>query len=161
MGCGQSSAREVALVESGKPVVVGDKDVKTVAATDKDGNPTEQEKAALVIQQRARGMKDRKKVAEQKEKGELPGQIRKSEEELSEKEKAALLIQQRARGMADRKKVAEQKAAGKLPGQSRQQSEGALAGRDLMPERAEGGLEPLGDDVLSGALASPRPKADN
>jgi len=45
---------------------------------------TDEEKAALKIQQRARGMQDRKMVAEMKEKGELPGQKREaSGEEVS------------------------------------------------------------------------------
>mmetsp|Transcript_23546 Transcript_23546/g.56448 ORF Transcript_23546/g.56448 Transcript_23546/m.56448 type:complete len:172 (+) Transcript_23546:138-653(+) len=166
MGCGASKTGELGV--SAQPV---GQDAKAA-----DGSVAEQDKAARAIQQRARGMADRKKVQEQKARGELPGQIR--EKELTEKEKAALKIQQRARGMADRKKVEEQKKAGALPGQVRQQS--AQGGGDapgatepglvseaaftpgahdlLLPAPQEDGLEPLGQDAMSGALASPRPR---
>lgn len=104
---------------------------------------SEKEQAVLKIQQRARGMNDRKKVNEMKEKGELPGQQRAEgvqgtipenvadteggEEGRSEQEQAAVKIQQRARGMNGRMKVAELKDQGALPGQQRKQSEDGQA----------------------------------
>mmetsp|Transcript_10233 Transcript_10233/g.26493 ORF Transcript_10233/g.26493 Transcript_10233/m.26493 type:complete len:161 (-) Transcript_10233:89-571(-) len=151
MGCGSSKSQPISAVQP------------LADQNEQDGSASEKEKAALTIQQRARGMADRKKVMEQKAKGELPGQIR--EKELTEKEKAALKIQQRARGMADRKRVEEQKKAGALPGQARG-GDGSVVSEAaftpgayglLMPEAPENGLEPLGDDAMSGALASPRP----
>lgn len=81
----------------------------------------EREEAALKIQQRARGMHDRKKVAEQKARGELPGQMRTASASnfTPEQQEAAKKIQMRARGMNDRKRVTMLKEQGELPGQKR------------------------------------------
>ena len=81
--------------------------------------------AAVKIQQRARGMKERKEHAKLKAQGRLPGQQRAeaaayallTEEELKAREAAAVKLQARSKGMMDRAAVASKREAGTLPGQ--------------------------------------------
>lgn len=120
----------------------GEEEVNTEGISD-------QEKAALKIQTIARGSADRKKVADLKEKGELPGQMRTASAEaaeaapgegeaegageevntdgMSEEDRAAVKIQTIQRGKRDRSKVEEAKQKGDLPGQNRANAEEAKA----------------------------------
>ena len=63
------------------------------------GGGDEEKRAAIKIQQRARGLSERRKVAFAKERGELPGQKRRQIEE------SVVKIQSRARGMQERRRM--------------------------------------------------------
>ena len=86
------------------------------------------EKEALVkVQARTRGALDRKKVGQKSAEGVLPGQQRL---EVEKQENVAVKLQARQRGLHDRKMVEQQKAEGVLPGQQRMQGGAADADAD-------------------------------
>lgn len=109
--------------------------------------------AALKIQQRARGMRDRRRVEELKTAGKLPGQRRAEEaahsllddQDVQRREAAAIKLQARGKGMIDRKRVEVSRANGVLPGQARQQRAAAahVAGEFAPPGSPQMELSPL------------------
>ena len=114
----------------------------------------DEEKATLMMQNRARGINARKRVQEEAAAGKLPGQARIAEQEAKDKEYERLVkVQSRARGIKDRKDVAKKAEAGELPGQPRIDSQSkhvvrlqartrGKSARKLVEQKAAAGVLP-------------------